>query len=108
MQKNSDTDFVVIAVLTELSKAFDCILHDLLANVDYCPLVWILSSASSLKKIENLQKGALRFYVMTMKYHTKTLTLFAKNQDQIDSPVQTVHFSSDDVRMDLGVSKWEC
>ena len=32
-----------------------------MANFNYCPLVWMLSSASSLKKIENLQKRALRF-----------------------------------------------
>ena len=29
-----------------------------MANFNYCPLVWILSSASSLKKIVNLQKRA--------------------------------------------------
>ena len=32
-----------------------------MANFNYCPLVWVFSSASSLKKIENLQKRALRF-----------------------------------------------
>ena len=32
-----------------------------MANFNYCPLVWIFSSASSLKKIENLQKRALKF-----------------------------------------------
>ena len=32
-----------------------------MANFNYCPLVWMLSSASSLKKIENLQKRTLRF-----------------------------------------------
>ena len=32
-----------------------------IANFNYCPLVWMLSSATSLKKIENLQKRALRF-----------------------------------------------
>ena len=31
------------------------------ANFDYCPLVWMFLSASSLKKIQNLQKRALRF-----------------------------------------------
>ena len=31
-----------------------------MANFSYCPLVWMLSSASSLKQIENLQKRALR------------------------------------------------
>ena len=32
-----------------------------MANFNNCPLVWMSSSASSLKKIENLQKRALRF-----------------------------------------------
>ena len=32
-----------------------------MANFNYCPLVWMSPSASSLKKIENLQKRALRF-----------------------------------------------
>ena len=32
-----------------------------IANFNYCPLVWMFSSASSLKKIEKLQKRALRF-----------------------------------------------
>ena len=32
-----------------------------MASFNYCPLVWMLSNASSLKKIENLQKRALRF-----------------------------------------------
>ena len=32
-----------------------------MANFNYCPLVWMFASASSLKKTENLQKRALRF-----------------------------------------------
>ena len=32
-----------------------------MANFNYCPLVWMFSITSSLKKIENLQKRALRF-----------------------------------------------
>ena len=32
-----------------------------MANVNYCSLVWMFWSTSSLKKIENLQKRALRF-----------------------------------------------
>ena len=31
------------------------------ANFNYCPLVWMFLRASSLKKIQNLQKRALRF-----------------------------------------------
>ena len=32
-----------------------------MGNFNYCPLVWMFSSASSLQKIENLRKRALRF-----------------------------------------------
>ena len=32
-----------------------------MSNFNYCPLVWMFSIATSLKKIENLQKRALRF-----------------------------------------------
>ena len=32
-----------------------------MSNFNYCPLVWMFSKARSLKKIENLQKRALRF-----------------------------------------------
>ena len=32
-----------------------------MAKFTYCPLVWMFSSTSSLKKIENFQKRALRF-----------------------------------------------
>ena len=31
------------------------------SNLNYCPLVWMLSHAKSLKKVEALQKRALRF-----------------------------------------------
>ena len=33
-----------------------------MAYFNYCPLVWMFSSASMLSKIENLQKRALRFH----------------------------------------------
>ena len=32
-----------------------------MSNFNYCPLVWIFSSAKSLSRIKNLQKRALRF-----------------------------------------------
>ena len=32
-----------------------------MSNFNYCPLVWMFSSAKSLNRIENLQKRALRF-----------------------------------------------
>ena len=31
-----------------------------LSNFNYCPLVWLVSSSTSLRKIENLHKKALR------------------------------------------------
>ena len=31
-----------------------------MSNFNYCPLVWMFPNATSLKKIENLQKRALR------------------------------------------------
>ena len=33
----------------------------ILSNFNYCPLVWSITSAKSLNKVENLQKRALRF-----------------------------------------------
>ena len=32
-----------------------------MSNFSYCPLTWMFSNATSLKKIENLQKRSLRF-----------------------------------------------
>ena len=40
-----------------------------MSNFNYCPLVWMFSNATSLKKIENLQKRALKFL-----YNTYQLT----------------------------------
>ena len=31
------------------------------SNFNYCPLIWMFSSAKSLNKIESLQKRALRY-----------------------------------------------
>ena len=31
------------------------------SNFNYCPLVWAISSAKSLHKVENLQKQTLQF-----------------------------------------------
>ena len=33
----------------------------IISNINYCPLVWMFSTAKSLSKIESLQKRALRF-----------------------------------------------
>ena len=42
-----------------------------MANFNYCSLVWMFSSAVSLKKIENLQKRALRFFTEVTTHHMK-------------------------------------
>ena len=44
---------------------------------NYCPLVWVFSSAASLKKIENLQKRALRF--LYKSYNTSNEYLLLKS-----------------------------
>ena len=33
----------------------------IISNFNYCPLIWIFSTAKSLNKIESLQRRALRF-----------------------------------------------
>ena len=33
----------------------------IISNINYCPLIWIFSTAKSLNKIESVQKRALRF-----------------------------------------------
>ena len=42
-----------------------------MANFRYCSLVWILSSASSLKKFKVYSEDYEGPYVMKMKFHTK-------------------------------------
>ena len=53
------------------------VLVSILHNFDYCPLVWFISSAKSLKKVENLQKRALRF--LQNEYHSSYETLLHKS-----------------------------
>ena len=48
-----------------------------MANFNYCSLVWMFSSAVSLKKIENLQKRALRF--LYKSYNTSYEDLLLKS-----------------------------
>ena len=48
-----------------------------MANFNYCPLVCMFSSAASLKKIENLQKRALRF--LYKSYNTSNEYLLLKS-----------------------------
>ena len=43
----------------------------ILSSFNYSPLVWSISSAKSLKKVEHLQKRALRFYIITTVVPTK-------------------------------------
>ena len=49
----------------------------MLSNFNYCPLVWFISSAKSLKKVENLQKGTLRF--LQNDYHSSYETLLHRS-----------------------------
>ena len=46
-----------------------------MANFNYCPLVWMFSNAVSLKKIENLQKRALRYLYKSYNTSYKDLLL---------------------------------
>ena len=46
-----------------------------MANFNYCLLVWMFSNAVSLKKIENLQKRALRFLYKSYNTSYKDLLL---------------------------------
>ena len=46
-----------------------------MGNLNYCPLVWMFLSASSLKKIENLQKKALRLLYNDYEISYKELLL---------------------------------
>ena len=39
-----------------------------MANFDSNPLVWMFSNAVSLKKIENLQKQALSFFIQKLQH----------------------------------------
>ena len=47
------------------------------SNFNYCPLVWMVSSAKSLNKIESLQKRALRY--LYSDYESPYDTLLAKS-----------------------------
>ena len=48
-----------------------------MANFYYCPLVWMFSNPISVKKIENLQKRALRF--LCKSYNTSYEDLLLKS-----------------------------
>ena len=53
----------------------------ILFSFDYCPFVWFISSAKSLKKVENLQKRTLRF--LQNDYHSSYETLLQKLEKQL-------------------------
>ena len=60
-----------------------------MSSFNYCPLVWMFSNATSLKKIENLQKRALRFL-----YNNYQLT-YEELLDKVNSStmnVKRLHF----------------
>ena len=44
-------------------------------NFDYCPLIWMFSSASSLKKIENLQRRGIMFLYNDYEISSEELLL---------------------------------
>ena len=50
-----------------------------MSNFNHCPLVWMFSNATSLKKIENLQKRALRFRYKNYQLSYEKLLDKAKN-----------------------------
>ena len=43
------------------------------SNFNYCPLVWMLSSATSLNKVESLQKRALHFLYDNYDYSYESI-----------------------------------
>ena len=43
----------------------------IISNFNYCPLVWMFSTAKSLNKIESLQKELFDFYIMITQYLMK-------------------------------------
>ena len=51
----------------------------ILSNFNYCSFVWRISSGKSLNKVENLQKRALHFCIMTTVVHTK---YYLKSQEK--------------------------
>ena len=53
----------------------------ILSSFDYCPFVWFISSAKSLKKVESLQKRTLRF--LQNDYHSSYETLLQKLEKQL-------------------------
>ena len=42
-----------------------------MANFNYCPLVWMFSSTSSLKKLKTFKKGLLGFFITIMRFHMR-------------------------------------
>ena len=72
--KNMDKGKSCAALLTDLSKAFDCIVHDFLiakliafliaflsSQFAYCPLIWMMFHNRTLNnRINKLQERALR------------------------------------------------
>ena len=51
----------------------------LLSNFNYCPLVWMLTNAKSIHKIEALQKRAMRF--MLNDYESSYENLLKKSEN---------------------------
>ena len=53
-----------------------------MTNFNDCPLVWMFSSVSSLKKIENFKKGATRFLYNNYGTSYKVLLVKASRTSQ--------------------------
>ena len=71
-----------------------------MANFNYCPLVWMFSSASSLKKIENLQKRALRFLYNDYEISYEELLL---KSDRATMNVNSIRILCTEIYMNLNL-----
>ena len=69
-----------------------------MANFNYCLLIWMLSNASSLKKIENLQKRALSF--LCNDYEISYEELLLKSSTSLMN-VKTINKLNPDFMRDL-------
>ena len=63
-----------------------------MSNFSYCPLVWMFSNATSLKKLKTYQKRALRFLSKTTSYHMKNSgTHLGEGQRGLDPILEQIY-----------------